>query len=229
MIDLRLGDCLEILPTIEAGSVTAVVTDPPYGMRTNTNSRRFSGGVYGEKRYGGNGDRGMGREWDLIQGDDQPFDPSRWLEFPKVIMWGSNHYAASLPVGTSLVWIKKSDDLFGTFLSDAEIGWMKGGHGVYCFRKEFPPPSRMYENHGKVAHPTQKPVKLMLWCFKKLKLKEGDTVLDPYAGSGTTAIACIRAGLNFIGCEIHEPYFLVAQKRIAAEQAKMSLFAGLEV
>ena len=68
----------------------------------------------------------------------------------------------------------------------------------------------------------------MLWCFRQLGLKEGDTVLDPYAGSGTTGVACVRAGLNFIGMEIHEPYFKVAQKRIAAEQAKMSLFAGIE-
>jgi DNA modification methylase len=77
-------------------------------------------------------------------------------------------------------------------------------------------------------HPTQKPVKLISYLIRKL-LQEGMTVFDPFMGSGTTGVACVRAGLNFIGCEIHEPYFKIAQKRIAAEQAKMSLFAGLEV
>jgi DNA modification methylase len=47
-------------------------------------------------------------------------------------------------------------------------------------------------------------------------------------GSGTTGVACVRAGLNFIGIEIDPGYFAIAQKRIAAEQAKMSLFAGIE-
>ena len=43
-VTLHLGDCLDVLRTMEAGSVDAVVTDPPYGMNWNTDSTRFSGG-----------------------------------------------------------------------------------------------------------------------------------------------------------------------------------------
>lgn len=124
------GDSLEVLPTL--GRIDAVVTDPPYGMGWRTNSKRFSGGNRALRP-------GEGRDdWAEIAGDDQPFDPSPWLAYPKVVLWGYHHFAQRLPAGTVLVWVKKADHLFGTFLSDAETGWMKGGHGVYCFRKQFP-------------------------------------------------------------------------------------------
>jgi site-specific DNA-methyltransferase (adenine-specific) len=215
MIDLRRGDCLKVLKTIPAGSVDAVVTDPLYGMKWNTDSTRFSGGQSGDKRYliEGRGD------WGKITSDDRPFEPAPWLAFPKVILWGANHYAARLPVGTTLVWVKKADHLFGTFLSDAEVGWMKGGYGVYCFRKQFPPPSRMKENGGKVAHPNQKPLSLMKWCINRLKLKPGATIFDPYMGSGTTGVAAAQLGLSFIGCEIDPGYFATARRRIKAAQS----------
>jgi hypothetical protein len=80
---------------------------------------------------------------------------------------------------------------------------MKGGYGVYCFRKNFPPPCRIAEGglKGRVAHPTQKPVALMRWCIERLKLKPGATILDPYMGSGSTGVAAVELGFNFIGIE----------------------------
>jgi site-specific DNA-methyltransferase (adenine-specific) len=220
MQDVKLyrGDCLDVLRKLESGSVDAVVTDPPYGMSNNTDSKRFTGGNRALRR-------GEGRDdWPEVRGDDRPFDPSSWIAFPKVVLWGANHYAARLPVGTTLVWLKKADHLFGTFLSDAEIGWMKGGHGVYCFRKQFPPPSRMDEAGGRCAHPNQKPVSLLRWCFERLKLQPGATVLDPYMGSGSTGVAAVEAGLKFIGVELDQGYFDIAQKRIAEAKQATPLF-----
>lgn len=76
---------------------------------------------------------------------------------------------------------------------------------------------------GKV-HPTQKPVNL----FRELILastKEGDVILDPFIGSGTTAIAAIRGNRHFIGCELDEGYFKIATERIRkAQQEPKSLF-----
>ncbi len=213
-----MGDCTAVLPTLEAGSVDAVVTDPPYGMSWNTDSTRFSGG---QRDIG----RGDGRDdWGTIAADDEPFDPAPWLQFDRVILWGANHYAQRLPVGTSLVWIKKADHLFGTFLSDCEIAWMKGGYGVYAFRWQFPPPSRMAENFGSVAHPSQKPVALMGWCIDKSKVAKGESVLDPFMGSGTTGVACVRTGRRFIGIEKEPRYFDIAVKRIEAELNRAPLF-----
>jgi DNA modification methylase len=206
MIDLRCGDCLDVMRTIADGSVDAVVTDPPYGMKWNTNSCRFSGGKRGHRRPG------EGRsDWSDILEDDRSFDPSPWLVFPKVILWGANHFGARLPVGTTLVWVKRNDAAFGSFLSDAEIAWMKGGHGVYLRRD-----LSMNAITKSRVHPTQKPIALMRWCIERLKLKPGATILDPYMGSGSTGVAAVELGFHFIGIEQNPGYFAIAERRITA-------------
>ena len=72
-------------------------------------------------------------------------------------------------------------------------------------------------------HPTQKPVELMSLLIAA-STKEGDTVLDPFMGSGTTAIACIREKRNFIGFELNKEYYDKACNRIKSEQAQLTLF-----
>jgi site-specific DNA-methyltransferase (adenine-specific) len=215
MSDVRLilGDCLKVLPTLNG--IDAVVTDPPYGMRWKADRSRFVGGSPETIKK-----RGTGLSvYPSIHGDDQPFDPSPWLGFPKAILWGCNHFAARLPVGTTLVWLKRNDGAFGSFLSDAELAWMKGGHGVYCIRD--------LSFHGEKRtkkHPNQKPLPLMRWCLSFLP--EGCTVLDPFMGSGTTGVACVQTGRNFIGIEIDPAYFAIAEKRIAAAREDAPLFAA---
>jgi site-specific DNA-methyltransferase (adenine-specific) len=220
-VRLLLGDCLAVLPSIDLGEVALVLTDPPYGMGWDTDSKRFSGGNRPNNRCPGDGRD----DWPEVAGDDTPFDPGPWLAFPKAVLWGSNHYAPRLPVGTTLVWIKKADHLFGTFLSDCEVAWMKGGHGVYAFRKQFAPTTRMREGGGKVLHPNQKPVELMAWCMERAGVPQGATVLDPYMGSGTVGMACLRTGRKFIGVEINPDYFAVAQARLANATSEGPLFA----
>lgn len=208
---LYLADCREVVPALP--EIEALVTDPPYGMGWNTDSTRFSSDSCGQGR----------EDWKPIAGDAEPFDPSPWLDYPKVVLWGANHFAQRLPVGTSLVWIKKPDHAFGTFLSDCELGWMKGGHGVYAHREQFPPPSRKAENFGVTAHPTQKPVRLMTWAIQKTKAI--GLVCDPYMGSGTTGVACAALGLPFVGIEIEPRYFDIAVDRIGVAHANGRLFA----
>jgi len=137
-VQLWHGDCREW-----SGKADAVVSDPPYGMKWTCDMTSAA------KRKGcGGKDWGQG-----IHGDAFPFDPAQWLDFPAVVMWGMNHFAARVPVGTTLVWIKRLDPAFGTFLSDAELAWMKGGCGVYCRRD-----LSMNAIAGKREHPCQKPV-----------------------------------------------------------------------
>ncbi len=62
----------------------------------------------------------------------------------------------------------------------------------------------------------------MEWLVVKAT-KEGDTVLDPFMGSGTTGVACVKLNRNFIDIEIDPQYFAVAEKRIAAAQAQLTL------
>ncbi len=209
-IELYLGDCRDVLPSLP--KVDAVVTDPPYGMNWDTDSTRYSGGRRGHRSR-----RREGRsDWGDVQNDDEPFDPTPWLSFKQVILWGANHFGQRLPVGTTLVWIKRLDPAFESFLSDAEVAWMKGGHGVYCRRD-------LSMNHATgVArdHPTQKPVGIMMWCIQKTK----GTVLDPFMGSGTTGIAAVKLGRKFVGVEIESGHFDSACKRIGDALKQPDMF-----
>lgn len=198
-----LGDCREILPGLEAD---LVLTDPPYGISLDTDNARFSGGSPASARR-----RGKGMARPLVLGDDEPFDPSFLLKYgTDQIIWGWNHFADKLPRGACLVWIKRNDSAFGTFLSDAELAWMSKGHGVYC-RRDL--------SNNAIAnlrvHPTQKPLSLMEWCLGFFPTAE--TVLDPFCGSGTTLRAAKDLGRRAIGIEIEERYAEIAAKRCSQE------------
>lgn len=212
---LYLGDCMDILPTL--GKVDAVITDPPYGIDHPSDSARFSGG---------NTRRGIGSTHKKIQGDDKPFDPSFLLSYDKAIVWGANCFPQYLQPGSMLIWLKRNDCALGSFLSDAEVAWKKGGHGVYAFRHVFAGAMRAIEAgtgvHGASGHPTQKPVALMVWCIDQIG--EAETILDPYMGSGTTGVACIQQGRKFIGIEREPKYFDIACRRIEQAEKQGQLF-----
>lgn len=193
------GDCREVAPAM--GNDFALVADPPYGMNWDG---RVSIGPNGQGRTGT-------RSWSYgktVHGDSEPFDPSEWLRYPSVTLWGCNHYANLLPIGTTLVWVKRYDPAFGSYLSDAEVAWSKGGHGVYCFR------DTGYKSEGR-EHPTQKPLSLMEWCVSRTPM--GLSVLDPFMGSGTTLVAAKNLGRQAIGIEIEERYCEIAAQRCSQE------------
>jgi DNA modification methylase len=199
LVTIYHGDCLELGLSIETPA--ALVSDPPYGMAWDGRVTRGRNGT---------GSKGPTRHFgQKIIGDTEPFDPSPWLAFPEVILWGSNHYAQRLPVGTTLVWIKRYDTGFGSFLSDAEVAWMKGGHGVYCFRD-----LSMQGESDNREHPAQKPLPLMRWCIGKTT---SQLVIDPFMGSGTTLVAAKEAGRRAIGIEIEERYCEIAATRCSQE------------
>ncbi len=202
------GDCREIVPTL--GRFDLLLTDPPYGISLNTDNSRFSGGnAASVSRRGNKIGTGLGNG---IIGDDEPFDPSFMLGISeKSIIWGWNNFAEKLPRGACLVWIKRNDAAFGSFLSDAEVAWYSSGHGVYCFKD--------LSNNAiaKVrAHPTQKPLPLIRWCIN-LAGDKAQTILDPFAGSGTTGRAAKDLGQKAVLIEREERYVEIAAKRMAQE------------
>jgi DNA modification methylase len=75
-------------------------------------------------------------------------------------------------------------------------------------------------------HPTEKPVKLFEWCLGFLP--EATTILDPFMGSGTTGVACVKLGRRFIGVEIEPKYFDIACRRIADAVSRPDMFIEAE-
>ena len=215
---LYYGDCMELMSVdflVEPKSA-AIVTDPPYGIKHSGNSQRFSGG---------NTRRGKGSNHGSIVGDHKDFDPSPWVAYSECILWGANCYLDKLSTGSMLVWIKRNDASFGSFLGDGEIAWKKGGRGVYCFRRVFagstPAVQANMDPYGSSAHPHQKATEVMEWCLGFIK---SQTVIDPFMGSGTTGVACANLGRKFIGIEIERKYFDIACERIEAAYAQGRLF-----
>jgi site-specific DNA-methyltransferase (adenine-specific)/modification methylase len=208
-ITLYCGDCLKILPTLEPGSADCVIADPPYGIGYSTGG---GGGGFKNKDKGRYPKTFTGD--DLVIGDDKPFDPAPILalNLPS-ILWGGNHYASRLPDSAAwLIWYKRFSP---TDFADCEIAWTNLGGVARVFRHLWNGGIRASEHGTPRLHPTQKPVALMEWCLSFLP--DATTILDPYMGSGTTGVACIRTGRKFIGIEKHPPYFAIAVKRIQTE------------
>lgn len=215
-VKLYLGDCLEVMKTLETGSVDAVVTDPPYGMDLDTDFSGF------------NGWKSKGHEYPPIIGDDKRFNPVPFLAIGKIhIFWGAQYYCHSLPErGGWLVFNKRgrgapSEICFG----DCELAWCDIGQSVRMFTHMWHGVSR-WSNEGRL-HPSQKPVALMKWCLERYT-QPGDTILDPFMGSGTTGVACVQTGRNFIGIEIDPGYFEIARRRIEIAQMQPGLFDAAE-
>ena len=191
-------DCLEFMRTMPAGSVDAVITDPPYGIGI-THSPRISVS------------RGFDGNWDDAPASQEYINAVVFLGVPSVV-WGGNYFV--LP--TSRCWLVWDKDNDGRDFAEAELAWTNLDAVVRVFRHR---PQNM--DGGKV-HPTQKPLALMRWCIEMLT-SPGATVFDPFMGSGTTGVACVQTGRNFIGIEIDPTYYAIAEKRIKEAQMQLRL------
>ena len=206
---LFLGDCRDILPTL--GKVDAVIADPPYGI----------GFVHSGK--GGKLARSTSFGGVAIVGDDVAFDPSPFLSFPKVVLWGGNHFANSLPSSSGwLIWDKR-DGVCSNDQADCEIAWTNFKTPARVIRHLWNGMLKASERGEIRVHPTQKPVAVMEWCLDRAS-NTGDTVLDPFMGSGTTGVACAKNDRKFIGIEIDEGYFDIACDRIRKAYAQPDMF-----
>ena len=123
------------------------------------------------------------------------------LELPSIV-WGGNYFDLP-PHRAPLVWDKNNA---GRDFADFEMAWTN--LDMVARRFVFRP---MNMDGGK-QHPTQKPIALMEWCLGFLP--DARTILDPFAGSGTTLVACQRLGRQGIGIELDPDYFEIACKRV---------------
>ncbi len=198
---LYLGDCRDILPTLP--TVDAVITDPPYGIGEDGGSFR------GRKGQGHRVLEKMG--WDKCR---PALDVFLMMESaaPIRIYWGGNYFADYLPPSKGWLYWNK---LMGGDFSDGELAYTSMDKALRQF-------TYCNKEHGK-EHPTQKPVPLMEWCISQAG--NPDMILDPFMGSGTTGVACMNLGRQFIGIEREPKYFDIACRRIEDAQRQGRLIA----
>lgn len=228
-------DCLEGLKNIPDGSVDVIITDPPYfinmghaGSKTNA-------------RAGASEQLNTNRCFNDLA-ICTPFFSQLFREFKRVLKEDGSFYFftdwrgyayyfpllnAELPVRNMLVWDKKSGPgsfysfahellVFGTYKPKT-----KKGVGTNVLRyAAFS--SGAARTDGEKVHPTQKPVELISKLIED-STEPGAVVLDTFMGSGTTAVACIKTGRNYIGFEIDEGYHAIAEQRVAEALDEMLL------
>ena len=223
-VTLHQGDCLEYLKTLNPSSVNAIITDPPYGAR-RPSARRTAEERFAEVE----GNEAVDVRW-LPEAFRVLVDGGAAYVFAcwdRMEEWKSAMQDVGFRVRSCIVWDKGVHGL-----ADLETCWapqhefiLFGAKGRHVLRGRRPKDVLRVDRvpSSKLVHPYQKPVGLMEKICAS-SCDEGDTVLDPYMGSGATGMACVRFGLNFIGCEVDPKHFKTAERRI--EEARPTLFAA---
>ena len=231
---LILGDCLEILPTLEAGSVDAVVTDPPWKASNGSRLHRKPGDTHSSVAPC------VFKSTSLAYGSIGVFSTSALIAASRVtrgdmlVLCGYMELRDVLAVVKKVrqvfVWhntrptpipgpVAKRDVAFivwggeTTQVSNNGERWASclfahAGLQAGCMATE-----RRLNSDGSTAHPAQEPLSLFTEMIEPL----GDIVLDPHMGTGTTGVACAKTARKFIGIEIDPKYFDIACRRVTAE------------
>lgn len=223
-VELWCGDCLEYMRDLADGCVDAVITDPPYGIAYQS-ARRID----------------KLQRFDVLQGDTE-------LDFA----WLSEAHRILTANGSLFVFCRwDTQEQFRAAISKffnvkSQVIWDRGVHGLGDLNAQYAPchdvawfatkgkfsfpngrPKSVYRVDrlpaNELLHPTQKPLSLMRVIINDLTVP-GNTVFDPFMGSGTTGVACVQTGRRFLGCEISEQYFEIAKRRIEAAQMQPRLF-----
>ena len=214
-LELHRGDCLGIMPKLNAGSVNALVVDPPYGM--DYQSSRTIGAKRKRK----------------IANDGQPF--IWWLyDAYRVLKDGGAMYSfsdwrnsetfrlaielAGFKVRSQGIWDRRAHGMgdTGTVLGPQhDVIWF-ATKGKFKFPNARPKSifSSTRIAGANLKHPNEKPVDLLQQLIESVTVP-GDVVLDPFMGVGSSGVAAANTGRSFIGVELEPEYFAVAEQRIA--------------
>lgn len=218
------GDCFDQLKLIKSKSVDLILTDPPYIISRETN---FSKGGGNEEKYGKLSMQ-FG-EWDKEKLDLEPlfkefyrilkpggtliifYDVFKLQEIynfaakykfkqPRVGIWDKSN---AVPINARINYLSNAREYF--------LSFCKGKKGTFnsYYDKAFY--SYAIVNGKLRTHPTQKPIKL-LEDIIRVNSNEYDTILDCFMGTGSTGIACINTNRDFIGIELDENYFNIAEQ-----------------
>lgn len=211
---LYLGDCRDILPTL--GQVDAVVTDIPYAISQESSGLR-------DLDYG---------EWDGVGADDCAFDALRLCRDVPTVLAFCEYRQLSRIYDTlpgrrtrTVAWVKSNPTVMNgqhLFLPALEVGFYGKLPGAWfggaCVKSVWTGPAPVGREH-----PTQKPLDLMRWAVENV-VAPSAICCDPFMGSGTTGVAAVQMGRNFIGVEREPKYFEIAVRRIEEAQRQADLF-----
>jgi len=206
---LYLGDCREVMPTI--GKVDAVVADPPYGVNYQGSKRK-------------DGSKGFG----YASFEDTPENIAR-VCVPAIRIAISMASCGVITPGNANSHLYDAPRTQGAIFYPC--GANLGPWGFSCSQPLFYYGKDPYLSHGlgsmpngfstsessdrTIEHPCPKPEGVVKWLVRRVSF-DGHTILDPFMGSGTTGVACVKLGRRFIGIEIEPKYFDIACKRIDA-------------
>lgn len=238
-----VGDCIAHLQQMETRSVDAIITDPPYCSGGSTEATRLQA-----KSQGIASDRSRRDDFKWFAGDNMTTAGFVWLM--RQVAFEAERLL--VPGGSLLVfcdwrmWANLVPALeSGGLRLQNMIVWDKGSPGMGTgFRPTHElianltnGPGRYHSKHGSNVlrfgrvpgaakeHPTQKPVDLMQ-ALVRVASPKGGLVVDPFCGSGTTGVACMREGRRFIGIERDPEYAAIARRRIASTHEQRDLFSA---
>ena len=190
---------------------TLIISDPPYGMNVDFS---WYGGKVGDSLGGTRVIESKHQKLEKPEWDKSKFNPNRFIDHAATsALFGANYYYEFLPPdGTWWVWDKRttaSGEIQDAYGMPYEMIWISGKRKSNIIRNLWAGFTRKAENVDKERlHPTQKPVAVMREIVEYLS-DEKDVVLDPFAGSGSTLVACFQLNRKAIGIEF-DPKFVDA-------------------
>src|SRR6185369_12866517 len=214
MMQLFNEDCLDVMRRLADKSVDLILTDPPYGIGEAAGKNKSRGNMAVAKDYGD-------LDWDNSIPGAEYFSEIMRVSRHQVI-FGGNYFIEHLR--NSPCWIVWDKDNGENDFADCELAWCSFSSAVRRLKYRWAGMLQQdMKNKEHRIHPTQKPVRLFEWILEKYA-EPGWTIMDPFLGSGSTAIAAKRLGYEFIGVEREQSYFEAALERIPRETAQQALF-----
>ena len=246
IIDLRLGDCLEIMQTLEDNSVDVVITSPPYNVGVKYEGKKWQDDAKPIVEYKATADKVMDALYPLLRiGGRVCFEiGGSGKNLPLSWLWQDAAYKAGFGLFSEIgiQHRKTNPTAWGSWMKSDNVFTIPNFHMLYVFykdtatkrngvttieKRQFIEWTRGYwkinYSNGRIKeHPATFPIDIPDRCIRLFGHNQ-DTILDPFMGSGTTGVACVQTGRNFIGIEIEPKYFEIAEKRIAEAQLQMRM------
>lgn len=194
-------DCLVGLKALPDKSIDLILTDPPYGKKADKGTNGF--GAAKNRRYTGG--------WDGMIPPPELFK-EMFRVAKNLIIFGGNYFGHLLPPSNCWIfWDKKGDVAFQNPFADGELIYTTFKKPVK--RIVFKQQGFITDSKDKRYHPTQKPTELVQQLIEMFS-EPGQLICDPFLGSGTTAVAAVKADRHYIGYEIDPGYFQICCDRL---------------